>query len=125
MTVKNELNVIKKNGTREKFDPNKIHRILEWAIDGYVGVSVSEIELNAELKYKDGITTTDLHRALIESAKDLISLNSPNYQYVAARLLLYLLRKNVWGRTIIFGIYPKDGGWGVLRFLHFRKIYRR
>ena len=97
MTGKNELTVIKNNGTREAFDPNKIHRILEWAIDGYTGVSVSEIELNAELKYKDGITTSDLHRALIESAKDLISLNSPNYQYVAARLLLYLLRKNVWG----------------------------
>lgn len=97
MTTLDELFVVKKSGNREKFDPNKIHRILEWAIEGYTGVSVSEIELNAVLKYRDGIPTEELHKALIESAKDLISLNAPNYQYVAARLLLYLLRKNVWG----------------------------
>lgn len=96
-TSKSKLEVLKRNGTAEVFDPNKIHKILEWAIEGYSGVSVSEIELNAELKYKHGITTTELHQALIESAKDLISLNFPNYQYVASKLLLYLLRKNVWG----------------------------
>ena len=92
-----KINVVKRNGQTEEFNPNKIHKVIEWAINGYSGVSVSEIEINAQIKFVDGITTNEVHGALIDSARDLISLESPNYQYVAARLLLYKLRKDVWG----------------------------
>lgn len=94
---KSNIQVIKRDGTKEDFNPEKIHKVIEWAIDGYDGVSVSEIEINAELKFTNGITTEEVHNALIDSSRDLIKLDSPNYQYVAARLLTYKLRKDVWG----------------------------
>lgn len=97
MSKREKIQVVKRDGTKEDFDPNKIHKVIEWAIDGYDGVSVSEIEINAELKFVDGITTEEVHKALIDSAKNLIKLESPNYQFVAARLLSYKLRKDVWG----------------------------
>lgn len=91
------IKITKRDGRLEEFDPNKIHKVLEWAINGYSGVSVSEIEINAELKYVDGMSTKDVHKTLVASASNLISLDAINYQYVASRLLSYMIRKDVWG----------------------------
>jgi ribonucleoside-diphosphate reductase alpha chain len=91
------MQVTKRNGNKEDFDLDKIHKVISWAIDGIEEVSLSDIEMNSKLKLYDGITTAEIHDVLIRSASDLISLECPNYQYVAARLSLYSLRKEVWG----------------------------
>ncbi len=97
MTVKKSLKVTKRNNKQEEFDVDKIHKVIGWAIEGIQGVSLSDIAMNAALQLHDGIGTTDIHKIIIKSAADLISEEEPNYQYVAARLLLYSLRKDVWG----------------------------
>ncbi len=112
--------VVKRSGELEKSDLNKIHNVLEWAIGDLEGVSLSDIEINAHLHLYDKIHTSDIHRVLIRSAADLISEDSPNYQYVAARLLLQSIRKEVWdsltprslqfmiNSNINLGIYDPD-----------------
>ena len=92
-----EINIIKKNGTKEKFEIEKIHRVVLWAIEGLNDVTVSDVEINAKLNIIDGITTEQIHSVLIDSAANLINEDNPNYQYVAGRLLNYQIRKNVWG----------------------------
>lgn len=96
--MKSTINVIKRDGRREPLDINKIHLMVEEACEGLAGVSVSQIEMNADLQFQDGITTAEIQEILIRSASDLISLEKPNYQYAAARLLLYGLRKDVFGQ---------------------------
>ena len=91
------MQVAKRNGDKEEFSVEKIHKVVEWATDGINGVSFSDIEMNANLSLYDGISTTEIHQILIKSANDLISTSTPNYQYVAARLLNMQLRKQVWG----------------------------
>lgn len=91
------MKVVKRDGNKEDFSVEKIHKVLEWATDGINGVSFSDIEMNANLSIYDGITSEDIHQVLIKSANDLISQSAPNYQYVAARLLNMHLRKIVWG----------------------------
>jgi len=91
------MNVVKRNGEAVPYDIDKIHRVVNWAVDDIKGVSVSDIEINSKLQMKDGITSGEIHNVLIDSAVNLISLNTPNYQYVASRLLSYQLRKDVWG----------------------------
>jgi ribonucleoside-diphosphate reductase alpha chain len=91
------MQVTKRNGEKEDFSVEKIHKVVEWATKGINGVSFSDIEMNANLSLYDGITSEDIHKILIKSANDLISKSSPNYQYVAARLLNMQLRKEVWG----------------------------
>lgn len=115
-----EFTVTKRDGTKEKFDFEKINKIISWACEGINGVFPSDIGANAKLQYFDGITTSDVHKVVIESAKNLISVKSPNYQLVAARLLNYQLRKNVWGgktppklidfikKNVEFGVYDGD-----------------
>ena len=90
------MNVKKRNNTTEKFDIEKINKVINWAIDGYAGVSLTDIEINAKINITDGVHTKEIHSLLIESAANLISIEKPNYQYVAARLLNYKLRKDVW-----------------------------
>jgi len=92
-----EINVIKKDGSKEEFNIEKIHKVVSWAVDGLSGVAVSDIEINAKLNIVNGITTDQIHSVLIESAANLICEEAPDYQYVAGRLLNYQLRKNVWG----------------------------
>jgi ribonucleoside-diphosphate reductase alpha chain len=93
-----EIRVKKRNGRGdEDLKLEKIHRMVEFACDGLAGVSESQIEMNANIQFYDGITTDDIQEILIRSANDLISLENPNYQYVAARLLSYALRKSVYG----------------------------
>jgi|TARA_R110000851_G_scaffold31375_1_gene84906 ribonucleoside-diphosphate reductase alpha chain len=91
------MEVIKRGGTKERFSVEKIHKVVEWATNGINGVSLSDIEMNANLSIHDGIETSKIHQILIKSANDLISTAEPNYQYVAARLLNMQLRKEVWG----------------------------
>ena len=102
---KSTINVIKRDGRKAPLDINKIHVMVEEACEGLAGVSVSQIEMNADLQFLDGITTADIQEILIRSASDLISLEKPNYQYAAARLLLYGLRKDVFGRFDYIPLY--------------------
>ena len=97
-TMKSTISVVKRDGRRESLDINKIHVMVEEACESLAGVSVSQIEMNADLQFRDGITTAEIQEILIRSASDLISLEKPNYQYAAARLLLYGLRKDVFGQ---------------------------
>ena len=91
------VNVVKRNGDIVPFDVDKIHKVIQWACEELENVSQSDVELNAKLSIFNGIQTEEIHQILIRSANDLISEDYPNYQYVAARLLLYSLRKSVWG----------------------------
>ena len=90
------INVIKR-GTRGKEPLNieKIHDMVEYAVEDITGVSSSQVEMNSGLQFYDGMSTDEIQQILVKSAADLISLDNPNYQYVAARLLLYSLRKQV------------------------------
>ena len=93
----NSIKVTKRNGSTEPFDLEKVHRVLEWATEGISGVSISEIELKANIQLFDKIPAYNIHELLIKSAAELISENTPNYQFVAARLINYKLRKEVYG----------------------------
>ena len=86
------------NRGKEPLNIEKIHEMVEYAVEDISGVSASQVEMNSGLQFYDGITTDEIQQILIKSANDLISLENPNYQFVAARLLLYSLRKQVIGR---------------------------
>ena len=90
------INVTKRDEEKTPLDLNKVHRMVELACEGLAGVSESAVEINSGLQFFDGIKTSDIQEILIRSANDLISLDHPNYQYVAARLLLFSLRKAVY-----------------------------
>lgn len=92
-----QVNVTKRNGRREPLDLEKLHRVVFWACEDITGVSPSEVEIRSSLQFYDGIPTTDVQEMLIKSAADLISEETPNYQYVAGRLINYHLRKEVYG----------------------------
>ena len=93
-----EILITKRNGKKEKLNLDKIHFVVEEACADLSGVSASQIEMNADLQFTDGMTTEDIQNILVRSANDLISLENPNYQYAAARLLLYDLHKKVYGK---------------------------
>jgi ribonucleoside-diphosphate reductase alpha chain len=93
------INVVKRGiRGKEPLNIEKIHEMVEYACEDISGVSASQVEMQSGLQFYNDITTDDIQQILIKSAADLISLDSPNYQYVAARLLLYSLRKQVIGR---------------------------
>ncbi|MFY0642809.1 MAG: ribonucleotide-diphosphate reductase subunit alpha, partial [Bermanella sp.] len=92
------LHVTKRDGNRAPLDLDKIHKVLTWAAEGLDNVSVSEVELRAQIQLNEGITTSDIHETLIKSAADLISENTPDYQYMAARLNIFHLRKKAYGQ---------------------------
>ena len=99
MVSNEQINVIKRNGRgKESLNIDKIHSMVGFATEGIAGVSASHVEMNSGLQFFDGISTDDIQQILIKSANDLISLDSPNYQFVAARLLLFSLRKNLFHR---------------------------
>ena len=91
------MKVKKRDGGQEEFNIEKIHDVLFWATKDIKGVNVSDIEINTQLQLHDGIETTKIHEVLIYAAADLISETTPNYQHVAANLLNYFLRKEVFG----------------------------
>ena len=91
------MQVQKRNGRLESLDIDKLHKVVMYAVDGITGVSASEVEINSHIQFFDKIKTIDIQETLIKSAADLISDESPNYQYVAGRLINYHLRKQVYG----------------------------
>jgi len=91
-----EIHVVKRDGEKETLNLEKVHAMVEHACNGLAGVSESQVEMNSNLQFFDGIKTSDIQEILIRSANDLISLDAPNYQFVAARLLLFGLRKAVY-----------------------------
>ena len=92
-----QIQVIKRNGSKEELDIEKMHKVVMWATEGITGVSASEVELKSHIQFYTGIKTVDIQETLIKSAADLISEEAPNYQYVAGRLINYHLRKQVYG----------------------------
>jgi ribonucleoside-diphosphate reductase alpha chain len=118
-TNSSAIKVQKRDGRLELLDINKIHFVVEEACEGLSGVSSSQIEMNANIQFYDGMTTKDIQNVLVRSANDLISLEAPNYQYAAARLLSYDVRKEAHGqyeyvpllklilRNIRLGVYDK------------------
>ncbi|WP_133469532.1 class 1a ribonucleoside-diphosphate reductase subunit alpha [Paraglaciecola marina] len=95
--MNNNLYVTKRTGEREIIDLEKIHKVIEWAAKGLNNVSVSQVEIKAHIQFYDGIKTADIHETLIRSAADLISTDCPDYQYLAARLAIFHLRKKAYG----------------------------
>ena len=95
------INVLKRDGTIEDLNLEKVHKMVEFAVEGLAGVSASQVEIQSGLQFCDGIKSSDIQEILIRSASDLISEEHPNYQYVAARLLLFGLRKAVHGHPEI------------------------
>ena len=91
--MSNGIKVEKRNGSVELLDLEKIHKMVEEACTGLAGVSASQVEINSGIQFYDGITTAQIQEILIKSASDLIDLDHPNYQFVAARLLLLQLEK--------------------------------
>ncbi len=121
MTTTNSstMKIQKRDGRLEPLDINKIHFVVEEACEDLPGVSASQIEMNANIQFYDGMTTKDIQNVLVRSANDLITLENPNYQYAAARLLSYDVRKEAHGqyeyipllklilRNIRLGVYDK------------------
>lgn len=93
-----QLTVSKRNGRKENIDLEKIHRVITWAAEGLENVSVSQVEIKSHIQFYDGITTSDIHETIIKSAADLISEETPDYQYLAARLAVFHLRKKAYGQ---------------------------
>jgi len=92
------IQVTKRDGTREPLNINKFHKVATYACEGLSGVSVSDLEIKTHIQFYNGIKSDDIQETLIKAAADLISEESPNYQYVAGRLINYNLRKEVYGR---------------------------
>ncbi len=93
-----EINVVKRSGKSETLDINKLHVMVEAACEGIAGVSVSQVEMSSQIQFFDGITTEQIQQILVNSASNLITVENPNYQFVAARLMLFALRKEVYGK---------------------------
>ena len=120
MNGTNTINVTKRDGTIQPFDLEKVHKVLEWAVEDISGVSMSEIELKANIQLYDKIPAYDIHELLIKSTAELISDHTPNYQFVAARLISYKMRKEAYGdyevpslwviinRNIQLGVYDEE-----------------
>src|SRR5690554_7266326 len=92
------LKVTKRNGSQEPINLDKIHRVLDWAAEGLSNVSVSQVELKSQIQLYDGIRSQDIHETIIKAAADLISTETPDYQYMAARLAIFHLRKIAYGQ---------------------------
>ena len=90
------IQVTKREGHRENLNLEKLHKVVFWATQGITGVSASEVEIKSHIQFYNGIKTADIQETLIKSAADLISEETPNYQYVAGRLINYHLRKQIY-----------------------------
>jgi ribonucleoside-diphosphate reductase alpha chain len=96
--MSNGIKVVKRSGQIEPIDLEKMHKMVDAACEGLAGVSASQVEIQSGIQFYDGITTGEIQEILIRSASDLIDLDHPNYQFVAARLLLFSVRKSVYGK---------------------------
>ena len=99
------IEVVKRDGRREALDIEKLHKVVTFACDGIAGVSASEVEIHSQIQFFDGIKSADVQETLIKSAADLISEETPNYQWVAGRLINYHLRKMVYGQFEPINLY--------------------
>ncbi len=97
MTHIDDIKVTKRDGRLEPIDLDKIHKVIDWAARGLTNVSVSQVELKSHIQFYDGIRTRDIHETIIKAAADLISAETPDYQYLAARLAVFHLRKIAYG----------------------------
>ena len=95
--MSNGTKVVKRDGSIQPLDLEKMHVMVEEACNGLAGVSASQVEIQSGIQFYDGITTAEIQEILIKSASDLISVENSNYQYVAARLLLFSVRKSLYG----------------------------
>ena len=95
--MSNGIKVVKRDGRTESINLDKVHKMVELACEGLAGVSASQVEISSGLQFFDNIKTAQIQEILVRSASDLIDLDHPNYQFVAARLLLFGLRKSVYG----------------------------
>jgi len=93
-----QIQITKRDGRREPLDLEKLHKVVFWATEGITGVSASQVEIKSHIQFYNGIQTADIQETLIKSAADLITEETPNYQYVAGRLICYHLRKQVYGQ---------------------------
>ena len=100
--MSNGTNVKKRNGSIEPLNLEKIHNMCEEACEGLAGVSASQVEIQSGIQFYDGISTAEIQEILIRSASDLITLDNPNYQYVASRLLLFSVRKSLYGSCLLY-----------------------
>ena len=98
MTHIDKIQVTKRDGRLEPIDLDKIHKVIEWAAHGLDNVSVSQVELKSHIQFYEGIKTRDIHETIIKSAADLISETTPDYQYLAARLAIFHLRKIAYNK---------------------------
>ena len=96
--MSNGIKVVKRNGSTEPLNLEKMHVMAERACENLGGVSASQVEIQSGIQFYDGITTAEIQNILIKSASDLITLDNPNYQFVAARLMLFALRKGLYGK---------------------------
>ncbi len=92
-----EIKILKRDGTKEPLDLDKLHKVIFYACEGINGVSPSQVEINSHISFYDGMTTTEIQETMIKAAADLISEDDPNYQIVAGRLISYHLRKEAFG----------------------------
>lgn len=93
------INVTKRNGDKEPLDIDKLHKVVFYACEGITGVSPSEVEIKSQIQFFNGISTKEIQETLIKAAADLISEETPNYQFVGGRLINYALRKEVYGQN--------------------------
>ena len=98
MTHIDKIQVTKRDGRLEPIELDKIHKVIEWAAHGLDNVSVSQVELKSHIQFYEGIKTRDIHETIIKSAADLISEDTPDYQYLAARLAIFHLRKIAYNK---------------------------
>ena len=96
--MSNGTKVVKRDGSIQPLDLEKMHVMVEEACKGLAGVSASQVEIQSGIQFYDGITTGEIQEILIKSASDLIDLDHPNYQFVASRLLLFSVRKSLYGK---------------------------
>ena len=96
--MSNGIKVKKRDGRIESLDLEKMHVMVEEACRDLAGVSASQVEMKSGIQFYDGVTTAEIQEILIRAASDLIDLDHPNYQFVAARLLLFATRKSLYGR---------------------------
>ena len=113
---KEVVHAVKRDGRSEPLDLDKIHKVITWAAEGLDNVSVSEVELKSNIQFFDGVKTYDIHETIIKAAADLISERTPNYQYLAARLSVFHLRKRAFGQFAPPSLYNHvqklvKGGW--------------
>ena len=100
----NKIQVTKRNGVKEDLNLDKLHKVVFWATEGVSGVSASEVELRSHIQFYNNIKSSEIQEMLIKSAADLITEDSPNYQYVAGRLINFHLRKQVYDRFEPWGL---------------------